>query len=102
MEKIILNGSYEAKKIFNSLKSKSSLVAILIGTDPASQIYVNIKEKKAKEIGVKFTKYILPATVSEKKVINLMNKLNKDKKIKGILVQLPLPKNLMLKKLLRQ
>ena len=96
----ILNGSQEAKKIFKSLKSKAGLACILIGKDPASKIYVNIKEKRAKEIGVKFKKYILPSTVSEKKVIDLIEGLNKEKKINGILVQLPLPKKLNTQKII--
>ena len=100
MNKTILNGSSEAKKIFKSLKSKAGLAAILIGKDPASHVYVNIKEKRAKEIGVKFKKYILPSTISEKHVIDLIKKINKDKKINGILVQLPLPKKFNTQKII--
>ena len=99
MKKIILNGSEEARKIFKSLKyktinqkSKISLATILIGNNPASEIYVNIKNKKAKELGINFKKYLLPGSVSQEKIINLINKLNHNKNIHGILVQLPLPK----------
>ncbi|MFH1610948.1 MAG: bifunctional 5,10-methylenetetrahydrofolate dehydrogenase/5,10-methenyltetrahydrofolate cyclohydrolase [Patescibacteria group bacterium] len=102
MNKIILNGSQEAKKIFKSLKSKASLVAILIGKDSASQIYINIKEKRAKEVGVKFKKHILPSSTSEKKVTDLIEKLNKDKKVNGILIQLPLPKKFNTQKIIEK
>jgi len=107
MSKIILNGKFEAKKIIKTLKHKNikaknkiSLAVVLIGNNPASQLYVSLKEKKAAEIGVGFKKFLLPATVSEKKVLNLIDKLNKDKKITGILVQLPLPKKFKTEKII--
>ncbi len=103
----ILNGNQEAKEIIKSLKSKIShlkskigLAAILIGKDPASQIYIKIKEKKAKEVGIYFEKHILPASISQEKVLKLIEKLNKSKKIHGILVQLPLPKKFNTEKII--
>jgi len=92
----ILNGSAEAKKISKYLKSKFTgqkitLAVILVGSDPASKIYINIKEKKAQEFSVNFKKFLLPATISENKLLLLINKLNLDKNITGIILQLPLP-----------
>ncbi|PIT89603.1 bifunctional methylenetetrahydrofolate dehydrogenase/methenyltetrahydrofolate cyclohydrolase [Candidatus Kuenenbacteria bacterium CG10_big_fil_rev_8_21_14_0_10_36_11] len=107
MSKIILNGKFEAEKIIKALKHKNikaknkiSLAVVLIGNNSASKLYVSLKEKKAAEIGVGFKKFLLPATVSEKKVLNLIDKLNKDKKITGILVQLPLPKKFNTEKII--
>ncbi len=95
----ILNGKAEAEKMLldlkkniAKLKTKPTLAVILVGHDPASKVYVGIKEKRAKELGVNFVKYHLPASVGEKEVINLIHELNSNKKITGILLQLPLPK----------
>lgn len=103
----LLNSKIEAQKIIARLKReiiklkvKPGLAAILIGSDPASQVYVNIKEKRAGEIGVNFKKYLLPAAISENKVIELIKKLNKNKKIHGILLQLPLPSKFNTKKII--
>lgn len=103
----LLNGQAEAEKIIKLLKRqitklpiKPTLAVILVGNDPASKIYVNIKEKRAQELGVNFKKYVLPATVAEKKILTLINKLNKDRKITGILLQLPLPKKFKVNKII--
>ncbi|MDD5290368.1 MAG: bifunctional 5,10-methylenetetrahydrofolate dehydrogenase/5,10-methenyltetrahydrofolate cyclohydrolase [Patescibacteria group bacterium] len=95
----ILDGRAEAERIIKTLKheniktkSKITLAIVLVGNDAASKLYVSLKEKKAAEIGVKFQKFLLPASVSEKKIINLIQKLNRDKKVTGIMLQLPLPK----------
>ena len=101
---IILNGKKEAKSLTKLLNNKITkpltLAVILVGNDSSSKVYVNIKEKKAKELGVNFRKYKLLASVSEKKIIELISKLNKDKKVNGIMVQLPLPKKFNTNKIL--
>lgn len=108
---LILNGSFEAQKIIKALKHKIAnkkstigLAAILIGNNSASQVYINIKEKRAKEIGVNFKKYLLPAPkgVSEKIILELIKKLNQDKSVHGILVQLPLPKKFNAQKIIQE
>lgn len=101
MKTMFLNGSQEAKKKFKYLRYKAGLACILIGKDPASHVYVNIKKKRAKEIGINFKKYILPSTTPEKRVIDLVEKLNRDKQINGILVQLPLPKKFNTQKIIK-
>ncbi len=95
----ILNSKAEAEKMLLGLKKqiaklkvKPTLAVILVGHDPASKIYVAIKEKRAKDLGVIFQKHLLPASITEKKIIALIQKLNADKKITAILLQLPLPK----------
>jgi len=88
----------ELKKEIADLKAKHNvvpgLVTILVGADPASQVYVGGKEKTAKELGIYSERYDLPEKTTQKEVITLIEKLNKNSKINGILVQLPLPKHL--------
>ncbi len=74
------------------MKNKPGLAVILVGEDPASQIYVNSKEKDCQEVGFYSRKIILPANINEGKILKEINILNNDPKIHGILVQLPLPK----------
>ena len=88
----------ELKNEIADLKAKHNivpgLVTVLVGADPASQVYVGAKEKTSKELGIYSERYDLPADTSEKDLLALIDKLNKDPKINGILVQLPLPKGL--------
>jgi len=74
------------------MKIKPGLAVVLVGEDPASQIYVNSKEKDCQSVGFYSRKIILPVNISEKKLLEEINILNNDPKIHGILVQLPLPK----------
>ena len=97
----LLNGKDVAKKIRNTLKSeieklkkKPNLTVILVGNNPASLIYVKNKEKYANEVGMKSEVIKLPENTTEEKLLKLIKKLNKDKKVNGILVQLPLPKQI--------
>ena len=88
----------ELKKEIADLKAKHNvvpgLVTVLVGADPASQVYVGQKEKTSKELGIYSERYDLPADTSQADLLKLIDKLNKDPKINGILVQLPLPKGL--------
>ena len=70
------------------------LVTVLVGDDPASQVYVGAKERTSKTLGIYSERYDLPADTSEEDLLALVDKLNKDDKINGILVQLPLPKHI--------
>jgi methylenetetrahydrofolate dehydrogenase (NADP+)/methenyltetrahydrofolate cyclohydrolase len=70
------------------------LAVVIVGHDPASQIYVTNKAKQTVEVGMYSEKYELPETASEAEVLALIEKLNADSKIHGILVQLPLPKQI--------
>ena len=81
-------------------KSVPGLTVILIGEDPASKIYVKNKEKYAKDIGINSEVIKYPDSVDEKTVLDKISNLNKDKKISGILVQLPLPKQINKKKII--
>ena len=88
----------ELKKEVLNLKSKFNkipgLSVILIGDMAPSQIYVRMKEKAAKEVGLKSEVIKYPETVEEKTVLNKIDELNKDESVSGILVQLPLPKHI--------
>ena len=88
----------ELQKEIAELKEKHNvvpgLVTVLVGADPASQVYVGAKEKTSKELGIYSERYDLPAETTQQELLELIDKLNKDPKINGILVQLPLPKHL--------
>ena len=71
-----------------------SLAVILVGQDPASTVYVNNKKKACEYTGIKSLSYELPETTSEEELLELIDKLNADEGCDGILVQLPLPKQI--------
>ena len=70
------------------------LAVIIVGNDPASQVYVRNKKKACEEVGFYSESYELPAETTQEELVALVEKLNSDDKINGILVQLPLPKHL--------
>ncbi len=103
----IINGKAIAQKIrekikteVGSMKVKPGLAVVRVGNDPASVVYVNSKEKACMEAGFYSEKYELKEEIDEKELLKLINKLNKDKKIHGILVQLPLPAHISQHKIL--
>jgi methylenetetrahydrofolate dehydrogenase (NADP+)/methenyltetrahydrofolate cyclohydrolase len=80
-----------------ALKSQGvtpGLAVIIVGTDPASQVYVGSKERTCIELGMYSEKYELPENTTNEELLALVEKLNKDDKIHGILCQLPLPRHL--------
>jgi len=87
-EKIRLNVARQAKK----LSRKPGLAAIMVGCDPASEIYVGMKKRACEEVGFHSVKHVLPENTGEKEMLELIGTLNDDASIDGILVQLPLPK----------
>ena len=87
----------ELKTKVNELKTKGivpGLAVVLVGDDPASKSYVTAKERACEEIGIYSDDNRLPENTSQEDLMALIDKLNKDPKINGILVQLPLPKHL--------
>jgi methylenetetrahydrofolate dehydrogenase (NADP+)/methenyltetrahydrofolate cyclohydrolase len=70
------------------------LAVVIVGHDPASEIYVSNKAKQTVEVGMHSEKYELPETASEAEVLALVERLNADPKIHGILVQLPVPRHI--------
>ncbi len=79
---------------------RPGLVAVRVGTDPASEIYVRNKAKKARELGLAGTELVFPATISEAELLAEIDRLNADDTIDGILVQLPLPKHIDARKVI--
>ena len=75
-------------------KSVPGLATVLVGENPASQVYVRSKHKACQEAGIKSFAYELPATATQNEVETLVKQLNEDPNINGILVQLPLPAGL--------
>ena len=102
MDQRILDGKLVAELIetqvkeeVESLTEKSRIVpglaTILVGENPASKIYVNIKQKSCERVGINSTTINLPETISERDLLSKIQELNKKRSIHGILVQLPLP-----------
>lgn len=73
---------------------KPGLAVIIVGDDPASRVYVNNKKKACEAVGFLSREYALPATTTQEELLSLVEELNNDKEINGILCQLPLPKGL--------
>lgn len=97
----ILDGKIVRKSILDNVKEELKdideslgLAVISVGDDEASKVYIRQKEKMAKELGFNFKQYKFDANVSQVEVLDLIDKLNLDNDIDGILVQMPLPKHL--------
>jgi methylenetetrahydrofolate dehydrogenase (NADP+)/methenyltetrahydrofolate cyclohydrolase len=108
---VIIDGKAVAKEVQKQVKDEveglerrwglvPGLAVVLVGDDPASHIYVRNKEKACKEVGIKSFEHLLPPTVSERDLLALVHQLNKDKRVHGILVQLPLPPHIRAEKVL--
>jgi methylenetetrahydrofolate dehydrogenase (NADP+) / methenyltetrahydrofolate cyclohydrolase len=104
----IIDGRQIAREILDNLKreiiekigkNKIGLAFILIGENSASRAYVRMKKKACNEIGIASIDYELSAQVKEEELLLLIDKLNKDLKVHGILIQLPLPPHLNTKKI---
>ena len=101
---MILDGKMVSQRIKDELKLKVAelkskgvtvgLAVIIVGDDPASRVYVNSKKKACEDLGMISREYALPETTTEEELLSLITKLNADKEINGILVQLPLPGHL--------
>ena len=76
------------------LKRKPTLAVVLVGDDPASQIYVNNKKKAAENVGIKSIIINMPSTTGETELVHKIQALNNDNNVTAILVQLPLPKHI--------
>lgn len=98
----IINGKAIAENLLNQIKERiddrlnankraPGLAVILVGSDPASSIYVRNKRLACEKVGIRSVAYDLPASTTEKELLALIDKLNQDDCIDGILVQAPLP-----------
>ena len=101
---VIIDGKGLAKKIRANLKIEceelkkkninSKLAVIMVGEDPASKVYVRNKSRACEDVGIKYEEYLLDSKITQKELIELIEKLNNDKTINGILLQSPIPSNL--------
>ncbi len=82
----------EIRERVGRLSVQPKLVAILVGDDPASHLYVSLKEREASADGIAFRKHLFPLGTEEQEVVSKIAELNDDATVHGILVQLPLPK----------
>lgn len=101
----LIDGKATGEKIRAEIKSKAEqlkeragitpgLAVVIVGDDPASKIYVNNKHKACQQVGFLSEVYALPEQTTEQELLSLVDKLNSDERIHGILVQLPLPRHL--------
>ena len=101
---IILDGKETARKIRERLTNEVAelrkngvtpkLAVIMVGDDKASTIYVRNKSKACDEIGIEFTEHLLPENTTQTELLKLIDELNSNKEINGILLQSPIPKHL--------
>ncbi len=101
---IIIDGKKLAQKTRENLKIECEelkekginpkLAVIMVGDDEASKVYIRNKSKACKEVGVEYEEFLLKSDINQKELIDIINKLNKDKSINGILLQSPIPKHL--------
>ena len=101
---VIIDGKELAKKIRANLKIEceelkkkninSKLAVIMVGEDPASKVYVRNKSRACEDVGIKYEEYLLDSKITQKELIKLIEELNQDKTINGILLQSPIPANL--------
>ena len=104
MSAIVLSGTELSKKVKEGIAVSVSkmnqdgfypgLAVIIVEGDAASRVYVNAKKKDCEECGIKSFEYCLPNDVSEKELLELVERLNEDENVHGILCQLPLPKHI--------
>ncbi|MBQ8943508.1 MAG: bifunctional methylenetetrahydrofolate dehydrogenase/methenyltetrahydrofolate cyclohydrolase FolD [Clostridia bacterium] len=87
----------EIKEEVLALKNQGAepcLAVIIVGNDPASRVYVNNKKKACETVGIKSLEYALPEETTTEELLDLIEKLNSDKTVNGILCQLPVPKHI--------
>ncbi|MDG2445247.1 MAG: bifunctional methylenetetrahydrofolate dehydrogenase/methenyltetrahydrofolate cyclohydrolase FolD [Thermodesulfobacteriota bacteirum] len=101
----LIDGKLVSKEIREIIRSKAAkikeessrvagLAAVLVGEDPASQIYVRNKRKACEDVGIYSEEHKLAEGITQNELLELINKLNNDKNINGILIQLPLPSHI--------
>lgn len=100
----ILDGKSISEEIKNAIKSEvgrlkvkgvtPGLAVVLVGDNPASKVYVKNKQKACENVGIYSEEYKLPESTSQEELLIIVDRLNKNSKIHGILVQLPLPKHI--------
>lgn len=105
---VLLDGKSLSKKVKDDLKKQveilkedgifPKLAVIMVGNDPASAVYVKNKSKACKYVGIEFEEFLLDENIDEEELFSLIEKLNNDKTVSGILLQAPIPKHLDINK----
>lgn len=100
----IISGKEVSLKVKGEVREKAlelkekgieiGLAVVIVGDNPASRVYVNSKKKACEEVGFNSYEYALPEETTQQELLDLVDVLNKDEKVNGILVQLPLPKHI--------
>lgn len=100
----VIDGKELAKHIREELKEEvkelknaeiyPKLAVIMVGDDPASKVYVRNKSRACEDVGIEYEEYLLPAKTTREELLELIEKLNNDERVHGILVQSPLPEGL--------
>ena len=97
---VALSVEREVSQAIAEMGFRPGLVAVRVGNDPASEIYVRNKAKKARELGLAGTEIVFPDTMSEGELLAEIDRLNADDTVDGILVQLPLPRQIDARKVI--
>ena len=84
----------ETEALFQKYSKKPGLAVVIVGNDPASRVYVNNKKKACETVGFQSFEYALPEDTTQEELLALVETLNADKNVNGILVQLPVPKQI--------
>ncbi|MBE6850625.1 MAG: bifunctional methylenetetrahydrofolate dehydrogenase/methenyltetrahydrofolate cyclohydrolase FolD [Ruminococcus sp.] len=84
----------EAQALYEKHGVKAGLAVVIVGNDPASRVYVNNKKKACEAVGFQSFEYALPEETTQEELLELVETLNNDPKVNGILVQLPVPKHI--------
>ena len=108
----IIDGKELAKKVRKELKIEvdrlkqkginPKLAVIMVGNDPGSTVYVRNKSKACEKVGIEFEEFLFEENISEETLLELIDKLNKDDKVHGILLQCPVPKHIDVNKAFRR
>lgn len=88
------NISIEVEQLKSKYKTTPNVTTIKAGNDPSSELYLKLRDIACDEVGIKSNHLVFPENVSEKEILKSIDKLNEDKNVHGILVQLPLPSHL--------
>ncbi len=93
-QQVLTDVTYQVAEFVNIGQRVPSLAVVLVGDNPASQVYVRNKKNACHKVGINSLEFLLPDTTSQSELLKIINQLNNDVNVDGILVQLPLPKHL--------
>lgn len=101
-KKLSIEAMNQLKTKISKLKDKPKVVDIVIGENPSNDLYIKNKQKACLKVGIEFELVALPSQISEKEIIKLINNLNNNQSVDGMMIQLPLPKHFNASKIINQ